>query len=244
MAVDLTDIQTLHVKMNDNAPNNVVTNDGTGTLTLTSINATTQSMSVPGKINTAFDFDSVDERIQGGYDASLDTAAGSIAFWAIKDGTATNKDCVFSFYNTAVTSQFNARLYMVPPHRLNLGGTAIGAAYIDTALFDGTDWVHVVITQDGGVQGLKVYLNGVDTPLDSNTIGTNWISTETYEHLSIGARVGGDTLLDGSLDDFRIFNQALTQDEVDFLYNDGNGTELNAPPLVLVDKRTYNFGIH
>ena len=78
----------------------------------------------------------------------------------------------------------------------------------DTALNTG-QWYHIAGTWDGTT--VRIYLNGVldNDPPDSRT-GT--IGTDTRP-VYIGGRSGTD-LLDGILDDIRIYNRALGSDEI------------------------------
>jgi hypothetical protein len=86
------------------------------------------------------------------------------------------------------------------------------------ALATGT-WVHVAVTLSGNTGTL--YVNGavVGTntsmtlkPSSLGTTGNNWIGRSQYS----------DPYLNGQIDNFRIYNRALSASEISSLYSSGN----------------------
>ncbi|MDD4062228.1 MAG: LamG domain-containing protein [Candidatus Pacebacteria bacterium] len=73
------------------------------------------------------------------------------------------------------------------------------------------EWVHIVFTRDGDV--FKLYINGsyYGTTTNSLTIGSG-----AY-NLQIGSS-GDERFVDGKIDDVRIYNRALSAEEVSKLY--------------------------
>ena len=69
-------------------------------------------------------------------------------------------------------------------------------------------WTHVALTWDGTTR--KVYVNGIldgqDTPAGS--LGSN------SEPVEIGGRLGGSYMFLGFMDDFKLFNRALSDGEI------------------------------
>lgn len=80
-------------------------------------------------------------------------------------------------------------------------------------------WLHVVLTNDGSqsATGMKVYLNGHETKtrIIHNT-NSNVIKAVANAKLLLGAGVVGETFA-GWLDDLRIYDRTLWQDEIDAL---------------------------
>jgi type II secretory pathway pseudopilin PulG len=79
----------------------------------------------------------------------------------------------------------------------------------DTVLNTG-QWYHVAGTWDGAQ--VRIYLNGIldNDPPDSYS----WTLNTDTRDLYIGGRSGGTDLLDGTLDDVRIYDRALTAEEI------------------------------
>ncbi len=75
-------------------------------------------------------------------------------------------------------------------------------------------WYHVVITSD--VTGSSCYVNGELT-------GTGTRSTSIGEDIQIGFN-NGDTYINARLDEFRIYNRALSASEIEALYRSGQAT--------------------
>ena len=80
-----------------------------------------------------------------------------------------------------------------------------------TPVNDGA-WHHIVLTHDSGVQ--KIYVDGL-----FEDMSTQEFVAGAYHH-SFGTRPFSGHY-EGSLDDIRIYNCAITADEVTQLYNMG-----------------------
>lgn len=96
-------------------------------------------------------------------------------------------------------------------------GSANGGVYSNTALTPGT-WYHVVGVFDGSTY--KIYLNG---NLDNSAVATG--STINYtgasSNIYLGERLDGLQSTNGSLDEVRIYDRALSGTEISDLYNAG-----------------------
>jgi len=79
-------------------------------------------------------------------------------------------------------------------------------------------WMHVAVTSDGGE--LKIYVNGVE--VNSTTAGSSAI---TFDHFTAGCGSNGTSgdNWNGAIDEFGVWQRALSADEVTQLYNSGNG---------------------
>ncbi len=90
------------------------------------------------------------------------------------------------------------------------GNDSVGSTVIPTKGV----WYYVTATYD--LQNLKLYINGVlvNTQSDSNSIGTNSTNVAIGENLgSVGRQ------WEGAIDDVRIYNRALSAQEIRQLYN-------------------------
>ena len=92
-------------------------------------------------------------------------------------------------------------------------------------------WTHVVGVYDASLSGnnrMKLYINGVSVTGTVSTLGTPDSIGDAGGNLRIGARPGvSPPFFNGSLDDVRIYNRALSPTEVTALYASGQ-TRINA----------------
>lgn len=78
-------------------------------------------------------------------------------------------------------------------------------------------WNNVVVTRSK-TSGLEIYLNG--TSQDTNSFTGNASSLTAVETIGNLGRAGVDRFFNGSIDQVRIFNKALSASEVTTLYNE------------------------
>ncbi len=102
-----------------------------------------------------------------------------------------------------------------------LDGSSLNNSFSDESNFLITNaWTHLVATNDGFTT--KLYINGV---LDNSYSETfTWIDNSLGLYLGVrGIGNGAPTdYYNGKLDDFRIYNRALTISEIDSLFNENN----------------------
>lgn len=103
---------------------------------------------------------------------------------------------------------------------------------ISTSEYDLTQWHHLAITTTPGTDGWKLYLNGT-VILTSN--GESTVSVEGA--VKIGAN-GGGRGFEGDLSDFRLYNRALSAQEVNALSQMRTYRMMNIPFGIY--KTTYN----
>lgn len=91
------------------------------------------------------------------------------------------------------------------------------------------NWVHVVTTYDGTTA--RIFHNGVER----TSANKNW--TTASSDFRLGKYFDGQNVFDGSVDDLRIYNRALTTAEVVELYNQTNAASTTSESYVA----EYNF---
>lgn len=179
-----------------------------------------------GHNNSAMNFDGTDDYVQVMADGSstYNFQEYSIAAW-FKSNTDpdTATQSIWSYDYTAHSGYYYAQ-------HIRLGGAS---AYNDEISFywnngstyhgidgDGaltgsqTDWHHVVATFKSGSQ--KLYFDGKEIGSNNQTDTITYSAQEVW----IGkANFGG--FFDGKIDDVRIYNYALTQEQVNSVMNDG-----------------------
>ena len=195
---------------------------------------------VPGEVNQAFIISNDDISAPSTPSLSMSSAL-SIDTWVHLNGYSGNTGLV---YKGALKHSLG------DPNPIDLGDYDLGIApsgdtSIDRLSFQlnndsgdlvgGTNlvvgqWYHVAATFDG--TQMKLYVNGV---LDGVQNYTSFISTSNnpvYIGVRVGDWFGSSFALNGDLDETSIYNRALTQAEVQSIYNAGAyGKALTTPNI-------------
>lgn len=196
------------------------------------INIATSTFYRPGKIGQGFNFDGTDDYVNVGNNSSLSPTTGiTISAWVrpLKKSNAANYSAITakggSLYALMIRQDGIVTFY--------LQGVANWLTNDGTKdLFDGS-WHYVTATYDGNFQ--RIYVDAL--LMNSNAI------TGTITSSSVTTVIGRDTtgastyVFNGSLDDVRIYNRALSAKEITQLYNMGtnyiktkyNKTKINTP---------------
>lgn len=232
MATKLDYFCVAQYRMNDNATNTTVVdsqgysngdfNDATG-------DPNTDAHTITGKINTALSFDGVDDHIVILNDTTFDfgTDDFSVCFIMKLTDITTTQDII-----TRQEDAYHYTKFFIQSSKLY---SEFASAQSDSwghsvALTSGMidNWVFVVFVKTS--TGVQIYFNG---SAESTTTGFQdgdpnlTFAANTYIGCidSLGVE-GLIQFLDGSLDNVMIFNKALSQTEITYLYNSGNGREL------------------
>lgn len=223
-------VEILHYKMNDDAATtNVVDSSSGGNDGTLTGNGNTADATVAGKINSALAFDGVNDYILRSDFTDLGTNVDkTVCFWMYKVATPNNFDRYFTKHrsSTALAYMFVSSNSSVDGFVFN-DGTEIRFPF--TAQSTGA-WHHYVVLYDESAGAIsKVWIDGVDTS-SSGSFATGW-GFEANDNLNIGGRAGTGQFPPCQYDDFRIYNAALTADQVALIWNSGNGTELTLAEL-------------
>lgn len=85
-------------------------------------------------------------------------------------------------------------------------------------------WQHVAVVHTGST--IVLYYNG--SSIASTTTNYSNSARTNASVANIGSQGNGARYLNGRLDDFRIFDQALDASDIAYLYNSGNGRGITA----------------
>jgi hypothetical protein len=166
---------------------------------------------VAGKFKSALSFDGTNQYVSIGNAASLQLSTGTASAW-VKSSSCSSGFCAI------VLKQFAYGAFIVSSGDLIIYDWGNGATR-DTGIniADGK-WHHIAFSfQDGVTNGSVVYLDGL--PVLTTTIAI--FGQDTEVEIGRGGPNGGATQpLNGSVDDVRIYNRALTPAEVSMLYNE------------------------
>lgn len=225
-----------HYLMNDNAANDVVTDvlSGFNGALVNGLNNFTSENSVAGKINLALTFDKVDDVVTSTGTFSPDFATNwTVALWffqpvdtvgnvgtAIHVGDPVTRALIFytnidggtaaACVNGAVAG--DAAFYFLP------------APLLGCTLPQGA-WTHLVGVISGNGTLMSLYKDSVFIASTAVAPGGVVAGSKVW----IGAQAGAANLVNGIVDDFRVYNSALDQSQIDFIYNGGAGTEAEIP---------------
>jgi len=138
----------------------------------------------------------------------------SVSVW-VKCGSQTDYTALFNFL-----APVDIGAYVNPPATNNNFGVYISGTWNNSLIsINDSLWHHVVITLNAGNAGstLKCYVDGT-LVIENGGVEPN-IQTIT---LAIGFN-GSEYYMNGTLDEFGVWDRVLTQSEVTQLYNSGIG---------------------
>jgi hypothetical protein len=181
---------------------------------------------VAGEVGQTFSFNGVNQVVGVPDAASLDpTNAITLESWVYATAYSAN-DGVAVF---GKDNPYGSRQYLVGMGKS--GSSWIFRAHIGLPdglhYFDGSTtvqtqtWYHVAMTYDGSY--LKLYVNG---SLDGSASLSGAITTSS-EKLLIGGSVPGPWDLNGLVDELSVYNRALSQTEIQTIYNAGAAGKSN-----------------
>jgi hypothetical protein len=169
-----------------------------------------------GNPNSAYEFDGVDDYINTF--TSFDLQKRTVSFWAkpnIINGTGINS--CGAIWQDNYDDDYGVILVNFRDNavQLNGGGTT---SYVEPNI-TANDWMHIALVRT--TDSTKYYINnvlvGTGVAGDVNSI------TDPYDYLVIGTDRNRDRrFFNGSIDDIRIYNRALSTSEIDSLYNESN----------------------
>jgi hypothetical protein len=201
----------------------MITNDSSGNGndgTLTNMTATSSAM---GKIGQGLKFDGANDFVQleGNFGVGLyqNNTSYSISQW-VKGGVQNGKDIWYEGRGNCTGGSFDLYAASAGKVGLYLANDAIGilvnGVTSNTTAFDNT-WHHIVWTDNNGTA--KLYIDGVQDSANFNYTRSGafvWDRTFIAHDNSCSSNY-----FNGSIDDVRAYNRALTPTEVKKLYNSG-----------------------
>ncbi len=174
-----------------------------------------------GQFNNAVDLNGSTGKISLGNQTWFNAGDYSVSFWMRNEGNDSNYQIIVSQRTSSdAGSPINISMYGVSYGSNNgmLYFNVGGSYFVSNTALSKNTWYHVVfIIVAGGA--MNIYINGV---LDSNsTTESTTRPTPTNQNLAIGANgSNNDYPFNGKIDQFRVFNSALSATQVTELYNE------------------------
>lgn len=157
-----------------------------------------------GKLGKCYNFDGTNDRIKV---SGLNNPKNiTVAFWIKRNATTNTRQFLFTAWNgvSIELSAANNLFGKVQTSSGEAGGASGGTVTADSG------WIHVCYTFEDKVGG-KMYINGVLTGSGNTTSSIAWNVTSGY----IGNY--SNIYLNAKLNDFRIYDHALSPKEVEIL---------------------------
>lgn len=198
--------------------------------------------SVAPYLNTySMQFDGSDEYLDLGTGSALDfTSDMSVSFWMYWTAASANYDWVFSkgvwpnVQYSLYTRPGGAFTFATNGGSLVTGNTANGTISLNT-------WHHVAVTVESGVSsGTKIYIDGTATTLS----GTFTLASRSSDALIISNpnAGGGVGSFQGLIDEFAVFNSALSSTNVAALRDTGGANPVPADISTLYPTGWWRMG--
>ncbi|MHA1302132.1 MAG: LamG domain-containing protein [Candidatus Heimdallarchaeaceae archaeon] len=182
---------------------------------------------VKGKSAGAINFPGTDERVDCGNNYPLNMVGYgdfSISFWMkSKDTVPLSNGCIFvkyqNFDNRLMIRSYSADNQL----RANFYYSGVNvAADFNAAPFD-TLWNHIVLVINRTIDKFYAYMNGIKDAVEGD-ISTLPFNISNTGNIAWGAYHDGSGFrYEGLIDEPRIYNRVLTEDEIKFLYEHPGG---------------------
>ena len=163
----------------------------------------------------ALSFDGTNDSVNLGVVPNYSSASGSISIWIYSHNNSTPSLQGIVTNSSTGTDQHFLGIGSSKVRYSATNSSSIFTIFADSELVE-NQWTHVVATRsyDGANTTTKLYINGV-LQTDSDTFSGSQVANSN--NILIG-HLNVDRYFDGELNNLKIFNTALTQDQVRELY--------------------------
>ncbi len=194
-----------------------------------------------GKVGSAaFTFDGVNDYVEVADAADLHPQTFTLEAWVNFSSFTNNLEVIVGKSSSACDCDNSFALHYDPISHTLRSYSGNSQSYPQLAVpFTPVlaDWYHIAQTYDGAKQ--EMYINGVLSGTYNGTLNISYDSNE----MTIGAeRVNGQTLypLSGSIDGLSIYNRALSQPEIQSIYQAGSFGKCTPPSISEIDDQSTN----
>jgi hypothetical protein len=161
----------------------------------------------------AFTFDGNGDYISGTHGLGTGSPVHSMSLWFKRSGVVGAYD-----YIAAVGTSTNFQNSAIVIYNNQIWFSIYGDELVSVSTISNNVWYHLTVTSNGGIwntTNCKMYINGVQA---SVTGGSGETLAMTGTNVRLGTNTNGIEGFNGSISNFRVFNRAITGDEVWQLY--------------------------
>ncbi len=178
-----------------------------------------------GKVGQAIRFDGVNDTVLIAHSNALDldmSESATFSFWINKTSASATAGPIYK--RTSGSPGYSIDIPTTGAVSFSIGDLFSNNNRVsnDTSTtMNLNEWYHVVVTYDGSItsSGIKIYFNGVLQPMTNAFDNYGGGSSSNGFDFSLGARESGTSrLLDGKMDEVRMYNRVLTDSEIKQLY--------------------------
>ncbi|MFH1048262.1 MAG: LamG domain-containing protein [Patescibacteria group bacterium] len=184
-----------------------------------------------GKNGGGLGFDGVDDYVFKSDSTSLSiTGDLTIESWIKLNAISKEQTIIGKWDETTANADRSYRLWIDSSNKLNLSVTTDGSTVVShtgsTTTFAANEWYHIagIYNNSGTPDVMDLYVNGV-LDVTQKTTGVPVSIDDNISNLYIGAKENtsgsNDTLFNGIIDEPRVYNRALSAEEVRYHYNRG-----------------------
>ncbi len=105
---------------------------------------------------------------------------------------------------------------------VNYGPDTASSSISSTSTLSSGNWYHIVFVRDTSLDTDSIYINGILDNSETDTSTGTWETTGQYLMIGRLYNSSDSEYFDGVLDELRIYNSALTTDQIKLLYNQGS----------------------
>jgi len=192
-----------------------------------------------GKLGNGLEFDGENDYVEIPFNKSLNTTSITISLWFESLGKTGEQELVDhrggaqSGYNLRISgSEFPIDLIWI------VGGWPDERWLSVSDVIESNTWYHVVATYDFSTGEQKLYLNSLEIASQN----TNKDISGSPESIVLGSVIGHNGyFFNGTIDEVRIYNRALSEDEIKALYYEGLTNKFNVT-FYMLNKGIANLG--
>ena len=182
-----------------------------------------------GKIGQALSFDGVDDVVDAGSATNLDNlSAITFSAWILSrsEGEGGTGHIVSKYGTGGTGSGWRLKFGSGTTNALQFNvqyATTDLERYASNNTLQLNVWQHVVVTWDGSASAsaARIYVNGAETTYQTTGNPVDARVDDNTNNLRIGNSATTQETFNGLIDDVRVYNRALSPDEVKRLYNMG-----------------------